>query len=423
MKSNLIGFSLLLATAGCGSNSSADVDSFIGSLAAQQCDWEFRCCKDAEIKQLDGRKYAAEEDCIPYKTLALEDQLFLERLAAREGRLRVDSTRAGACLAQLTAKACNPMPGTPVQPPSGDPMLMDACINVLIGSTPVGSECVYTDECVDGARCVGDAEAVGRGVCVPYQEETDICNVTADCDPKVKGLYCAPQDFHCHLRARLGEACAYTTDSLGKNPTLPLLLECDNQLGNVYCDPISSTCRQLPSDGEPCLSPPPPGVSSSCDPDPTLALVCDTTGGGTTGVCRAPGKVNEDCSTRACAADLYCDTSTGTSSICRALPDFGAQCSASGGRCKKPYYCNFSKAPEVCDQPASIGEDCTSVTCDTGLTCDANTRLCKSLLPDGSPCVSSTDCLSFSCGFSVGQTTQRTCQPQNTTITVMCSGR
>ena len=34
MKANLIGFSLLLA-AGCGSNSTAEVDTFIGQLATQ----------------------------------------------------------------------------------------------------------------------------------------------------------------------------------------------------------------------------------------------------------------------------------------------------------------------------------------------------------------------------------------------------
>jgi hypothetical protein len=407
----------ILAAAGCGSNGTGDVDSFITSMASAECDWEFRCCTDPEIKQAYDSKYATMEDCVPYWTLKFENQLFLDRLAVREGRLKVESAHAAACLGQLTSKQCNPKPGAVIPPV--DPMMMDACLNVFIGSTAVGDSCIYTHECVDGARCVGDAEAVARGVCVPYQEENDICNSDADCDPKVIDLYCALDDYHCHVRSPLGGQCAYTTDSGTKS--LPLRLECKTKPNNLYCDAVSSTCKQLPSDGEACLSPLPPGVSSACDPDPALQLVCDASGGGSTGVCRAPGNVGDDCSTRACATGLYCDSST-TVRICKSLPDFGQDCSFSG-TCKKPYYCNFSKSPAVCDQPASVGEDCTSVTCDTGLTCDPTTRLCKTLLPDGANCVSSSDCASFDCNFSAGNTTQRTCQPHVVTVTVQCIGR
>lgn len=414
MRTIFLGLGVLLI-AGCGSDGTGNVDSFITEMASEQCGWEFRCCTDPEIKQLDGLKYATMADCVPYKTLALENTLYLDRLAAKEGRLRVDTTRAAACIAQMDAQACNPKPGAPIVPL--DPTLMDACLNVLVGSTPVGAECIYTHECVDGSRCVGDADAVGRGVCVPYQESTNICNTDADCDPKVTQLYCAQQDFHCHVRGHLGEACAYTTDSVGKNPSLPLLLQCDNTLGNIYCDPLSNTCKQLPADGEACLSPTPPGVSSPCDPDPTLMLVCDASGGGT-GVCRAPGQSGDDCSARACAVNLFCDSSSHT---CLALPGFGQDCSTSGA-CKKPYFCNFQKSPAVCDQPASVGEDCSQTPCDTGLTCDVNTRLCKTLLPVGAVCTQSSDCASLICSFTAGQTTQTTCQPQ-AVAAVQCIGR
>lgn len=414
MTRKLAALALLATVGGCGSPDTAAVDSFIQNMAQQSCAWEFRCCTDAEIQMQDGHRYTNMDDCVPYQTLALEDQLYLDRLAVKQGRLRVNHDQAAACLDQLTNKACNPKPGTT---PTMDPMTMDACTHVFIGTTPVGAECIYTDECVDGAHCVADQNAVGRGVCVPFQQENDICNTDADCDPKVKELYCSKMDYHCHLRARLGDKCAYTTDANGENPTLPLLIECDNQLGNVYCDPLSSTCMQLPSAGEPCLSPPPPGVASSCDPDPSLGLVCDTSGGSGTGICRAPGQLGDSCSTYGCAQDLYCDTTTYQ---CAALPDYGQSCSQTG-QCKKPYFCNYSQSTPTCDQPASAGESCSSTPCDTGLYCDSTTYTCRALLPDHSPCTSSSQCMSQVCGYSTGASTE-TCQPEVTTA-VQCIGR
>src|SRR5262249_32876215 len=156
-------------------------------------------------------------------------------------------------------------------------------------------------------------------------------------DPKVANIYCAKQDFTCRVRAKLGEPCAYTTDSGGLNPSLPLLLECDNTQKNLYCDPTSKTCKALPTAGKACLSPPPPGVVWRCDPDPTLNLVCDTSGGGTIGTCRAPGKLGDDCTSFACDKTLYCDR-TKTPNTCAALPTLGQQCQASQGQCAKPYF-------------------------------------------------------------------------------------
>lgn len=415
MKRTLI-LMLAFSTVGCGSPDPGQVDSFIDNLAHQSCDWEFRCCTDPEISMKDGHRYTTMDDCIPYQSLALENELYLSRLAVKEGRLKVDPDRARACVSQLKDKACNPMPGTPA--PAIDPMAMDACQDVFVGTTPVGHECLYANECVNGAHCVADQATVGRGVCVPFQEENDICNSDSDCDPKVKELYCSQSDFHCHLRAKLGEACAYTTDANGQNPTLPLLIECDNRLGNVYCDPSSNTCAQLPAAGEPCLSPPPPGVASSCDPDPALGLVCDTSGGTGTGVCRAPGMAGDSCSSYPCAKTLYCDQ---TSYTCRALPGFGQDCSTSSGQCQKPYFCNYNRSPASCDQPASVGESCAQTPCDTGLYCNPSTELCQSLLPDGAACSSSSECASSSCSYSAGSS-QLTCQPRQATQ-VECVGR
>src|SRR5256885_13201489 len=103
---------LLAVAAGCGDDiSTAQVDAFIQSLATQSCDWEFRCCKDPEIATLDGHKFTDEAHCVPYRQLALENQLYIDRLAVGEGRLRLDGAKTAACLAQMTGRACNPGPG------------------------------------------------------------------------------------------------------------------------------------------------------------------------------------------------------------------------------------------------------------------------------------------------------------------------
>jgi hypothetical protein len=410
----------LFAFAGCGDAGTAQVDSFIQQLAQQKCDWEFRCCTDDEIQSMDGRKFSPTDEgsCVPYRVLELADELYIDRLAVREGRLRVDPDQAGACINQMTMLVCNTAPGQ--TPPAMDPMAMDACLKVFVGNTAIGDECIYENECVDGAHCVNDTLTVGRGVCVPFEQEGEICNATTDCDPNVQQLYCAPQDYKCHIRAKLDEPCAYTTDSSGNNPTLPLLIECDNRLGNVYCDPTSNTCRQLPSDGEPCLSPPPPGVSSSCDPDPTLQLVCDTSNGGSSGTCRAPGGLGADCSEFACAKDFYC-SNTGVSSTCAKLPTLGQQCQVSNYQCAMPYFCNTDQVPYVCDQPAGLGDSCAGRTCDTGLYCDTTQEICATKLPDGAKCTSFVQCLSSSCGFpSTGGSTEY-CQAATTGIE--CVGR
>ena len=402
--------------AGCGSNNPGAVTDFITAMATQQCAWEFRCCTDPEIKTLDGRKFTGMDDCVPYRTLALENTLFLDRLAAREGRLRVDGDAAAACLDSMQNRVCNPKPGMTTIPV--DPMAEDPCVNVLVGNTAPGDECIYTHECQKGARCVADATVVGRGVCVPYQSESAICNTAADCDPAIKQLYCAKDDFQCHLRAKLGEQCKYTTDANGTNPTLPLLLECDNGLGNVYCDPVTSTCKQLPGDGEACLAKPAPDVGRQCDPD----FVCVSTNSTTpsVGTCKGPGKLGEDCSTTTlgCEKTLYCDSTT---LRCKALPTLGGNCQTSGGRCATPYFCNSQKTPEVCDQPAAINQDCSLTPCGLDLFCDPTLRVCQAQLPDGSTCTTSIQCLSDLCSTTAGSI-DRTCQPTNPTA-VQCVGR
>ncbi len=406
-----------LLLAGCGSDNTSGIDSFIQDIATQQCAWEFRCCTDAEIKAQDGRKFAAQTDCVPYRKLALEDELFMSMLAARQNRLKLDHDHAQACLTQMMAAACNPKPNQTTSMPTMNQL--DACNDVFVGTTSVGQPCQFAMECEKGARCVFNHATPGSGVCVPYQQKGDICNASEDCDPSVAQLYCAQQDWHCQVRARLGEHCAFTVDGAGR-PTLPLLVECDTSLGNAYCDPATSTCKQLPGAGQPCLSPPPPGVSSSCDPDPKLHLVCRTSASSSTGVCTGPAKLGEDCSNSACDTGLYCDPSTGSGRTCQPLPTRGQSC-ANAGQCATPYFCNFGKSPATCDQPAQVGQSCANGTvCDVNLWCDTTGTMptCRGKLSDGTMCTSSLQCQSNDCSAS----SPRICNPTQPSA-VACVGR
>lgn len=404
------------ALAGCGSDAPSSVDAFIHQIAVQQCAWEFRCCTDSEIQQQDGRKFSTQDGCVPYHELALEDELYVNRLAAKQGRLKLDHDKAQACEAAMMMQACNPKPGQPAHMPSmGD----DPCKDVFVGATPAGQPCQLAIECEQGSHCVTDQLTPGSGVCVPYQHEGDICNDDSDCDPMVKQLYCAKQDYKCHVRAHVGEPCAYSKDAAGQ-PTLPLLLECDDTVGNTYCDPVTSTCKQLPGAGQPCLSPLPPGVTSSCDPDPTLHLTCRTTAGSTSGICTGLAKDGQDCSEVACDTGLYCDTS-GTGYVCRPLPGLGQPCTSSG-QCLAPYFCNYARSPYTCDQPAQLGQPCTNgTTCDVHLWCDTTqpTPVCKSQLADGQPCTGDEQCASDSCSVTL----PRVCNPSQQPGAILCVGR
>jgi hypothetical protein len=417
MKITYLVLGALVALPGCGDDTGR-VDDFITALSQASCDWEFRCCSDPEITQLDGRKFGPTDPaaCMPYRRLALENELYVDKLAVREGRMRIDAERAQACLDQNSAKLCNPKPGQ--LPPPVDPLAMDQCVDVFVGNTAVGNECIYAGECVKGAHCVIDGGAVGRGVCVPYQHEAEICNADADCDPKVVSLYCAKADFHCRLRSQVGEACEYTRDLSGQNPTLPMLIECDTRNGHAYCDPVLRSCAPLPTDGQPCLATPlPPGVIDRCDPDPTLHLTC-VTGVGSAGICRAPVGLGQDCSQVSCAKGLYCDTQS--ASVCAMLPGFGQRCDVAGYQCAAGYSCQYDGLNYTCDQPASVGEDCTSRQCDIGLYCPSTgTRACRAQLPDGTPCTAAEQCLSDYCTTGAGGTLVCTALTNGLT----CTGR
>ena len=104
-------FCLLVASLSACGTDTGPVDDFIHRLSQAQCQWEFRCCTDAEIKVRDMMKYSDEATCEKYTQLQLLDTMYLARLGVKQGRAKVDGTMADACIAKLGMKACNTPPG------------------------------------------------------------------------------------------------------------------------------------------------------------------------------------------------------------------------------------------------------------------------------------------------------------------------
>ena len=176
----------LVALAGCGASDdgTAKIDQFVQAVAAQECAWELRCCTDGEMLARDGRVFGDVTSCAPYRALTMAGQLYQARLAARQGRVRLDDAKAQACILSMEARPCSTLASA-------------ACADVFDGTTAVGDTCSYAAECVDGARCVMDPIISGAGLCVAYQKQDAICNGDSDCMPT---MFCEPASATCQPR-------------------------------------------------------------------------------------------------------------------------------------------------------------------------------------------------------------------------------
>ncbi len=395
-----------------GAASIRAVDDFIAAMAAAQCDWAFRCCTDADLQVAGAPRFTTATECRPYVELELKNGLYISRLGVREGRIGLDEMVVKQCLDGLRMRSCNPLPTGIVPRQMMDPMALDACAGVFKGRTAPGNECLLENECREGSRCVRSS---ARGVCVPFQAAGEVCNRSEDCDPRVKNIYCALKDFHCRVRAKVGEACAYTTDSDGRNPRPPLLIECNVRDDHSYCDPVSKTCKRFPGDGDACL-PSMPLVPQRCDPDPALRLICDgpapASAGGT---CRSLGGIGSDCNRAPCNPTLACSMFTRT---CQALPGVGQSCVEFSGRCAPSLFCRPGTL--LCESAGAAGETCQNRPCAAGLVCDPAASTCVPGLASGQPCTAGSQCVSGLCGSPTGMSP--TCQAGATPM-VQCSGR
>jgi hypothetical protein len=315
----------VVALTGCGTDTH-NIDTFIGSMAAELCAWEFNCCTDSEIQAKEGKRFADERSCADYRALDLEYELYLNRIAAQRGLVQLDAGSVTSCLATLKARtnACNV-----VVPKYGGVPLPDACNQAFVGKTAAGDACEFGGECAPGSRCITSGSV---GVCVPYQKEGEPCNYSYDCDPAVAQLYCATYDYRCHLRAKLGDPCVLTTNVVGQ----PMVgAECDNPSGDIYCNATVGVCMRYVGPGGACSAMPQLG-SQPYQCNPAFGLTC-LVGSVDNGYC----VTNPACGV--CAADQYCNT---TLVACQPKLDDGAPCT-SDASCKSNS-CPYSSTKQVC---------------------------------------------------------------------------
>src|SRR5437870_3506025 len=101
---------LCALAAGCGGKQAArsgddggavadtsSVDTFLRQLAQNQCDWELRCCKDAEIKLIEKGRPTDAMSCVAFHLLDAKDSLWLERYEVGAGRMKSDDAGSAAC--------------------------------------------------------------------------------------------------------------------------------------------------------------------------------------------------------------------------------------------------------------------------------------------------------------------------------------
>lgn len=355
-------------------------------IARAFCARQFVCCSPLEISLLTSDRYTTEQGCVGFATLSARDQLGTIEGAISQKRITVNPERAAECVAAYRDRNCNTSAQTQ-QGIGGLPDVTDLlalCPDLLAGHVPNGGACNLSQECLHGSHCVaggappdvnggfagtfgggvvtggtsGSALSPSPGVCVRYQRQGEPCNASSDCDPTAH-LACHQPDFVCGAPPQEGEPCTAQFDPVTGGFTGS---DCD-PTKHLFCDAVSSNvCRRYPTNGQPCSN----FSFPQCDPDPALALSCNTF----SGICNTPGNEGAACGALAiapCRADLGCQpTQSDGIGQCGAPPAEGERCS---DRCATPAVC----AGGLCRMPGaamvgarcSSGTDCASLLCST----------------------------------------------------------
>jgi hypothetical protein len=346
---------------GTGASGGVPFDELAGAFADAYCSVITKCAGP-----LAGIYEAfLPEDCATFIRRSFEDsQLGLIEDAIADGRVVYDGAKVQACVDAITARPCS---GSPERSPdeceavlsgtvdSGGGCMLDAecrgtnlycriatsCPGTCAALETAGQPCRGDDQCQSGLQCEAGSciRPAPEGqpcegnvappceswlLCMgddPDQSQAGMCRDPADvfvaaenqaCNPDAgtlcaAGLHCALQgvsdttpDFRCVRPAASADNC-----NLAFFPMCPAGEYCDITLDDVRQGIYQSTCRSLPTAGQPCAA---------------------QVGG------------------RACAAGSICD-SGGT---CRALERLGGSCSSpdvcysglcSSGQCVVPDPC------------------------------------------------------------------------------------
>jgi hypothetical protein len=259
-----------------------------GAAAGVLCDLLFGC-------ECENPGYADEPSCVDAQAMNWE----MEQAAAQTAGLAYDEQCAGNSVGAVQKQGCSPI--------LGDGDCKNLCA-VYHGTVPVDGACTqpvpsqpFWSDCAQGSWCAG-------GTCQSFCGDSP--------DYLGNGQMC---------RSPEGE-------SLG---------QCDPEQ-DLFCDPDSGSCVQLPGPGEACLG----GIDSE-------------------GVC---------------GRDAYCDFEAPGGPTCQARPGEGQPCEGQAG-CADGLFCDYSnEASPTCQAPPGEGQPCPNGQCDEGLFCNGQ-QMCESQPP------------------------------------------
>lgn len=271
------------------------------------------------------------------------------------GSLRLDSSRALACVGALQVQACTDWPNLP-----------DSCSRFLLPRAALGQPCFDGyDECLEGI-CRGTA---CPRTCQPKAVLNEPCTSDLECRT---GLFCRtsplnPGTGQCAMPSAANELCLQDADcNTG--------LVCSQQL-----------CKPLPSPGQPCLE-------GRC----TDAAYCDWGVNG--GTCTLRKDEGATCITGECQSALVCDPYDGR--CAPIVSSMHERCTAAS-KCPAGTVCVGLDASGAgsCLPHAAEGETCLqSDHCQSWLTCtpgdaDADAGAsCQRKQDAGTSCHSDTQC-------------------------------
>ncbi|MGC4120891.1 MAG: hypothetical protein QM765_41205 [Myxococcales bacterium] len=330
----LAGLCVLFAT-GCPSGGGVPLEQYLSETYRASCVRYSRC-----------GYFSSEAACNAYFETALGTTSMLEDLIlapVRAGEVRYDGQRARACFEGIAKGSCNILESP------------EECQYVFEGLVGVGGEC-KSSECVPDAYCTYATGSLATcpGTCKARVAEGGHATSNAEC---VRPLVVI--DGKCSKPRRAGESC----QSAG--------YECASGL---TCS--EGTCKAYGVMGQACTS----------------VATCALFQGCIDGTCQAPAGVGQSCSALssfACKLDLYCD-STAASPTCKERPGEGQACGGAS-TCKGTLACEV--ASKTCTRPASVGQSCATVSCDSSGFCDLQSHQCVARLAKGAACTGYDQCV------------------------------
>jgi hypothetical protein len=344
-----LGFALAGPLDGCNGGISTP-SAFLTQFAAGYCRLAVRCgvLGNSELSS-----------CRASTQTTLTDSLLTYDLdaAAKDGRLRFDSSSARACLNDLGAASCRDIEGS-----------SPACEAAVTAAVADGLECRSSVECASG---LCDAPSGCHGVC--------LSKAAAGCAHCDSGSYC--DQGLCSPRLGLGTVC-------------PAARSEDPCQDGLAC--VGGMCQALPLEGMAC-------AAGRC----ARGLYCDEVTEPASPRCAAVLGAGAACGqVDACQDGLACVAAIGSDlGRCVAYLDVGSACRrappglASG--CPLDMTCTSSACAPIA---LALGAQCarapsTAVACGSGLYCDPVSMTCRAQIAHGGGCDPAVAgaCLTTSC--------------------------